>query len=273
MRKVQLALAAALIAAPALPAAAAQIEVFSGAGANAASITGVVDQFRAALGGDNNANKSGTQDGGRREINWDGNGSAALPAQVFNNPLLNFTNRGSITTSPGGRMEFSGQPNPLFGDVNPQYATSFQTFSPFRLFAPLDSNVLDNFFTVPGTTDVPARTTGFGAVFVDVDLAMTTKLEFFDALDNLLLTEFVPVFDNGLSFVGVDFNDLAVAHVRMTLGNAALGPNDGNGTDVVVVDDFIFGEPSRIPEPATLALVFGGLAAVPFARRRRGALT
>jgi hypothetical protein len=268
MRTFRPLLAAAIFAASTLPAAAAQVDVFSGAGANAAAIQGVVDQFRASLGDPNNGNLSGTQDKGRREINWDGGGAAAN-AQVFNNPLLNFTNRGSITTAPGGRMEFSGQPSPRFGDLNPQYANIFQPFSGARLFAPLDVNVLETTFTEPGTSTIAARTTGFGAVFVDVDFADTTKLEFFDVLGNLLLTEFVPVFDNGLSFVGVDFNDLAVARVRMTLGNSALGPNDGNGIDVVATDDFIYGEPSRIAEPGSFALFFGGLAAAGLARRRR----
>lgn len=265
MSMTRYALAAVMMTAS-LPAAAAP-EVFSGAGANAAAIQGIVDQFRASLG-DLNAPTAPAQAGGRREINWDGGGAAA-PAQIFNNPLLNFTARGSITTAPGGRMEFSGQPSPEFGDINPQYADIFQPFSGARLFAPLDVNVLENTFTVPGTSDVPAVTNGFGVVFADVDFADTTKLEFFDILGNLLLTEFVPVFNNGLSFVGVDFGDLAVAKVRMTLGNSPLGPNDGGETDVVVVDDFIFGEPQRIAEPMTLALFGVGLVGAALARRRR----
>jgi hypothetical protein len=259
---------AAVIMTAALPAAAAPVEVFSGAGANAAAIQGVVDQFRAALG-DLNAPAAPPQSAGRREINWDGGGDAA-PAQVFNNPLLNFTARGSITTAPGGRMEFSGQPSPRFGDINAQYAGIFQPFSGARLFAPLDVNVLENTFTQPGTANVPALTTGFGVVFADVDFADTTKLEFFDVDGALLLTEFVEVFDNGLSFLGVDFNGLAVASVRMTLGNSPLGPNDGGEIDVVVVDDFIFGEPQRIAEPMTLALFGAGLVAAGVTRRRSG---
>ena len=37
--------------------------------------------------------------------------------------------------------------------------------------------------------------------------------------------------------------DPVVARVRILYGNSALGPNDGGGVDVAVMDDFIFGEP------------------------------
>src|SRR5262245_31127392 len=45
--------------------------VFQAAGPNVSSIQSAVDQFRIALGGDNNGVAAGT-DTGRREINWDG---------------------------------------------------------------------------------------------------------------------------------------------------------------------------------------------------------
>jgi PEP-CTERM motif len=49
-----------------------------------------------------------------------------------------------------------------------------------------------------------------------------------------------------------------IARVRLVNGNAALGPNDGGGVDVVVMDDFLYSEPAvvaAVPEPATLALL------------------
>ena len=56
----------------------------------------------------------------------------------------------------------------------------------------------------------------------------------------------------GLSFVGAKFPDAVVARVRITLGTGILSGtvNDvsaGGTTDVVVTDNFIYGEPKRIP--------------------------
>jgi hypothetical protein len=57
--------------------------------------------------------------------------------------------------------------------------------------------------------------------------------------------------------------------LRITNGNIALGLNDGGFNDVVVMDDFIYGEPNAVPEPATLVLLGTGMAGVGSAIRRR----
>ena len=71
------------------------------------------------------------------------------------------------------------------------------------------------------------------------------------------------------SFLGVSFADPVVGRVRITSGNAALGAGllDQNGAtrDLVVMDDFIYGEP--VPEPATVALL--AMGAVVLADRLR----
>ncbi len=214
-------------------------------GANAAAIQGAVDTFKADLGGVNNLNTAGSQAGGRREINWDGGGDAAN-AQIFTNPQTNFSNRGAVFTTPGTSMEQSGQPSPRFGEINANYPTYFGTFSSPRLFSPLNSNVVDVHFFVPGTTDVPAASTGFGAVFTDVDSSTSTKMEFFAPDDTKLGEWFVPATagNASLSFVGVSFNrGELVGWVRITSGNAALGPDETGTLDLVVMDDFIYGEP------------------------------
>lgn len=266
------AVAAGLALAPALSAHAASV-VFSDAGPDAASIAATVDAFRAQLGEPNNANTPGSQPTGRREINWDGGGDAA-PATQFPTPMTTFASRGNVNTTPGTGFEISGQPLPEFGDINPTYPDIFTTFSSPRLFAPLGSNVLDVLFTIPGTTDEPAVSSGFGAVFTDVDLAATTLMEFFDPLGASLGTFAAPVFDQGLSFLGVFFDDTFISRVRITLGNSALGPNDGAGIDVVALDDFVYGEPQEaaaVAEPATLAMLAAGLASLVLLVRRRTA--
>jgi len=128
-----------------------------------------------------------------------------------------------------------------------------------------------NFF-VPGSTTA-ALTKGFGAVFTDVDLANTTSLMFFDASNVSLGTFFVPAqpFDASFSFLGVDFGSAVVSRVRITSGNAALGTGilDG-GSDLVVMDDFIYGEPTAaVPEPSIWTLLILGFAGVGFMAYRR----
>lgn len=235
--------------------------VFQAAGPNAPSIQGTVDAFRGALG-TLNANEPGSRGGGRREINWD-----AVPDEVsdpnpfppdFFNANLSGRARGAVFSTPGrGFLVSTDADNPTdtpveFGRLNPGYPNQFATFSPERLFTPLGSGLggrtTNVRFFIPGRA-TPAVTTGFGAVFTDVDLRRKTKIEFFDKAGRLLRSQFVPNAPGAksLSFVGVVFDDAVVARVRIFTGTAALGPGDapGAGRDIVVMDDFIYGEPVR----------------------------
>ena len=49
--------------------------------------------------------------------------------------------------------------------------------------------------------------------------------------------------DGNLSFIGVVFADARVAQVRIIAGDTAPGPNDDR-RDIVVMDDFLYGEPT-----------------------------
>src|SRR5947208_11851574 len=207
---------------------------FSAAGPNAASIQATVDAFRAALGAVNNGNNAGPLPSGRREINWDGgtatDGTAAVtPFTVFQNIRgATFTTPGTgLTQTPitGGTVDIipgNGLQGSLAG-INPAYATTFVTFSPFRLLTPIGSNITDGTFSLPGTNGAVAATlSGFGAVFTDVDLANTTSIQYFDASNASLGTFFVPPGVPGaasstmLSFLGLTFSTERLARAQIT---------------------------------------------------------
>jgi hypothetical protein len=221
----------------------------------AGDITAAVEQYRALLGGPNNGGTPGTQPGGRREINWDGvpdefSAPNFLPADFFNAPT-DPRARGAVFSTPGTGVQVSADSdNPTntavrFGNINPTYSTIFQTFSPERLFSPIGSNIVDLTFFVPGA-QTPAQVRGFGAVYTDIDTDHTA-FEYFDNNGRSLGQFKAPIANNGLSFLGVAFDQAVVARVRITYGTVALGPDDSADTDVAVMDDFIYGEPQPIP--------------------------
>jgi hypothetical protein len=234
--------------------------VFQAAGPDAAAIQSAVDTYRAALG-DNHGNDPGPLQKGRREINWDGGNPNVLATTAPVNPFLTFLNtRGSQFKTPGlglSQAPTSGGPQGglavLFG--NPTYAKIFKAFSLSRLFTPVGSNITEASFAIPGTNgNAPATVRGFGAVFTDVDqpngVGSTTKggstlIQYFDRNGRLLFSSFVPAApgDGGLSFFGIKFDDARIASVRIQAGNVAPGPNDDQLHDIVMMDDFIYGEP------------------------------
>lgn len=236
-------------------AAGGQAQIFQAAGPNVASIQGTVDAFRNALG-NLNANEPGSRGSGRREINWDGvpdefSDPNLFPRDFFNANLSGRA-RGVVFSTKRNRFLVStDSDNPTktpveFGRLNPTYLDQFATFSPERLFTALHSTVTVVKFFVPGEK-TKALTTGFGAVFTDVDLKHKTKLEFFGKDGKLLHRQFVPNAPGKgtLSFAGVVFKNQVVSAVKITSGTTPLGPNDApqTGHNVVVMDDFIYGEP------------------------------
>ena len=237
--------------------------VFQAAGPTRDSILGTVNEFRAALGNPNNGNNPPPPDrSGRREINWDGVGGPTTTTPPVN-PFNTFLNtRGAQFTTPGIGLSQATPAGLAVLFNNPEYATDFRTFSDFRLFTPVGSNVSEALFFLPGTNGASAATvTGFGAVFTDVDQpdghgpskkkgnrGASTLIEYFDADGKLLYSSFVPPSpgDGNLSFFGVVFNDALIARVRITTGNVAPGPDDTPQQDVVMMDDFIYGEPQPL---------------------------
>jgi hypothetical protein len=242
--------------------------VFQAAGPNVASIQSSVDAFRAELG-DPNGNNAGPLATGRREINWDGAGGVDTTTTPPVTPFNVFLNtRGSQFTTPGiglSQAPPSGGPQGglavLFN--NPSYGTIFRPFSNFRLFTPVGSNITNALFFLPGFNGtIPATVRGFGAVFTDVDQPdgsgpakkqgnrrASTLITFFDADGQLLFSSFAPASpgDGSLTFFGVIYNDARIARVRITTGDVAPGPDDDAQNDIVMMDDFIYGEPQAIP--------------------------
>lgn len=213
-------------------------------------ITPAVNQFRGLLGG--NANTvAGDQGTGRREINWDGVGAALLNVNTFPGDQFNrVVPRGQVFTTPGTGFRVSDN---AMADLEPTDATQFAAFSPVKTFISVGSPVMDVTFRVAGSDDL-ATVTGFGVVFSDVDRANSTSLEFFDASGKSLRKVKAPVRTDaaGFSFAGAVFEQAVVARVRITAGNAAVaaGVKDltvGGTADLVVTDDFISGEPHKIP--------------------------
>jgi hypothetical protein len=256
----------------------AALVTLSASGNNASEIQAAVDSFRTVLG-TLNPNLAGSVGSGRREINWDGVPDASsapnnLPANFFN---VN-SPRGVVFSTPGSGFQVSATAasgTPVeFGNINPNYPGLFTTFSAQRLFTALGSNIVDINFFIPGST-TPAFTTGFGAVFTDVNLPTSTSIQFFNLANASLGTIFAPPVngDQTLSFIGGSFdNGEQVGRVRITSGNSGLGPNENlSVNDLVVMDDFIYGEPraiAAIPEPAAAIPLMLGLLLIAGFRRR-----
>ncbi len=249
--------------------AAAASTTFSASGANPAAIQADVDNFRNALG-TLNAPAPVQEADGRRQIDWDAAPAAVSAPNAFPGGFFNFSAapraRGIAFTTPGTGFQLSGDiddATPVrFENLNPTYAAEFQTFSAERLFTPLGSTEVNAKFFSPVDQVTAALSDGFGAVFTDVDTLGSTTIDFLDINGNTLQTEIVPVADKGLSFVGVKFDSNVLASVRINSGDFAIGPNDGEmGYDIVVMDDFIFGEPIAVPEPASAMLLLIGLVA------------
>ncbi len=250
--------------------------IFSASAPNPAGIQSTVDAFRAELG-NLNGNLPRNFTGGRRQIDWDGVPNAfadpnPFPGNFFNGNVpgrargMEFVPTGTTTSFSVSASAASGTP-PRFNTPG-----GFTAFSEERLFTPLGGTTFDVVFFDPANQTTPALSRGFGSVFTDVETAGFASMSFYGADGNLLeingspATLFVAAGVNaGLSFLGVTFDIPTIARISI---NAGIG-----GSDSIVMDDFIFGEPTSaaVPEPSSLA-VFAlgiGLYGVVVNRRRR----
>jgi hypothetical protein len=258
----------------ALPTDTYALSTLSASGATAADIQASVGAFRTGLGDPNNANAPGPLDMGRREINWDGGGPPVINGTAPVTPFTVFENtRGGTFTTPGIGLTQAAATGGLrsLDLINPTYDELFAPFSLNRLFTPLGSNITEGTFSIPGTNGTePAGVSGFGVVFSDVDLADETTIEFFNlAGDSLGVFSVPPATGNQtFSFLGglVDPGDGLISRVLITTGTDPLVPNETPTTDLVVMDDFLYGEPQQIivqevPQPRSVLLLGMGLIA------------
>jgi len=215
-------------------------------------INASINSFRDLLG--NPLNTTPGQQSGRREINWDGV-PAQFQAQSIPQDFFNPTNAGATASLQRG---FVYDPNPGdgdfrvstsgFGNIEPTLSSQLTSFSGDKVFANINENEWNALFRVAGSTQAGAIK-GFGAVFIDVDLAQNSYLEFFSGSKSLGKF-FVPVHDanSNFSFLGVAFPEKVVTSVRIGHGNGKLATagkdiSNGGTKDIVALDDFLYDEP------------------------------
>jgi len=207
-------------------------------------LTVALADFRAAVGDPANGGGDGPQAGGRREIRWDG-----VPADQTNTdtfPIDFFRNNGLVTTTDGIGLRVSDSD---FGDLNQGYADEFESFSKIKTFMSIGSPRMTVTFRVPGT-DTPAIVNGFGIIFSDIDRDGAASITLYAEDGANLGTYVAPVRSDsaGHSFVGVVYDRPLVARVEVTSGESALAAaaddlSDGGAHDLVITDDFLYGEP------------------------------
>jgi hypothetical protein len=221
--------------------------------------------FKAALGGGAANTAPAPQPGGFRTITWDGvktdgtdsvaglHSTIVLGSKTVGIPLNRFQGQGTFF------LDIYAVSGDGFTDVNPN-ATTLPAFSTPNTFAMFNDNTIDQAFVLPsgvGTTPVLAGTRGFGAIFINNQVANTSSIEFFHG-DQSLGQFFVPASSTpgAPEFLGELWPAKLpiVTRVTLNLGTAATGvlfnfngtTSTAVGTDptkLVTTDDFVYAEP------------------------------
>ena len=236
-------------------------------GVGKADVTTALANFQAAIGGVSNNGKASPQTGGFRTINWDGvkvdgtdsggppNTTVIHTGDVVGIPLNRFQGQGVSFE------EVYAVSNNGFATVNTNAAGLFPAFSTPNTFAMFNDNTIDMSFVLPSTvtsTPVPAAIRGFGAVFINAQIADSSSIEYFSG-DRSLGKFSVPVSPTAgdPEFLGVLFSSPLVTRVQLILGTETLFTFNGQTTtgttvndathNLVVTDDFDYAEPVPLP--------------------------
>ncbi len=244
-------------------------------------------------GHNNNADVNGGIQGdvgpattGHREVVWDGVPEAERNKTTFSPTFFDRQPGGSdgvqggvIFTAVGGTGEEVNDalagvlPDPAtvgppdnqnapfggdFSNLNASYANDLVAFTQDAVFAPIGTNITDVTFHVAGSM-TKGFITGMGVVFISVDKAQASSLEFFDMNNNSIVKVFAPLQSRGpfpfpgpvsatnlpFSFAGYIDRNARIGRVRITNGESPVdtGNDSPGGHDVVVLDDIYYSEP------------------------------
>jgi hypothetical protein len=235
---------------------------------NTTSAAAALAAFEASIGGSKNT-AAAPQNGGFRTITWDGvktdgtdsvagpNSTVVIAPGTVGIPLDRFQGQGVFF----GAVYAVSKDG--FSTVNPSVGPSasapnglFPNFSPPNTFAMFNDNGIDFKFvapSAPNTALVPATSSAFGAIFLNVQQPGTT-ITYFNG-NRVLDTLQVPTnpTPGAAVFAGEKFNGSVVTNVLLTLGNGVIFKFDGtnvtpgapnsSGNNLVAVDDWAFAEP------------------------------
>jgi hypothetical protein len=250
--------------------------VFEGGNTGNATTAGqALAHFETAIGGVKNTAPA-PQNGGFRTITWDGvkvDGTDAVagpnsttvitPGHTVGIPLDRFQGQGVFF---GAVYAVS---NDGFVDVNPSVSGLFPAFSPLNTFAMFNDNGIDFKFVAPSSTStalVSAVSRGFGSIFLNVQHAGSTSIQYFHG-NTLLDTLTVPTnaTPGAAVFAGELFTQAIVTNVLLTLGDGVIFKFDGttltaggvntSTNNLVAVDDWAFAEP--VPTTNGIAITSG----------------
>jgi hypothetical protein len=255
-------------------------QFFGGNAGNSTTAAAAESNFETAIGGVKNTAPA-PQNGGFRVINWDGvktdgtdavagpNSTVLITPGTVGIPLDRFQGQGVFF---GAVYAVSSDG---FSTVNPSVGPSaaapnglFPAFTKPNTFAMFNDNGIDFKFVTPSATNtalVPAVSSGFGAIFLNVQNPGTT-IQYFHG-STLLDTLNVPTSPTpGTAvFAGELFSSPEVTNVLLTLGNGVIFKFDGTThsagaansatNNLVVVDDWVFPEP--IPAANGFPIVSG----------------